>query len=90
MRLENKLFRAARHTQSSQSPYSPALTSVIASYSSGSCRTSAKEFESHIDLQAAALQWGQQLSKDSLHREVQRPVDHCQDAIDSGGDHLTE
>ena len=51
---------------------------------------SKREFESHEDLQEAALHWARSLSEEDLQREVQRLVDHCQAVIEAQGDYVTD
>ena len=48
-----------------------------------------QSFESHLEVEQAALQCLRNLPEELLHQEIQKLYDHCQDVIDAGGDYVT-
>ena len=47
-------------------------------------------FQSHMEVEAAALQCLRGIPEEVLHHEVQKLYDHCQDIIDAGGAYVIE
>lgn len=48
-----------------------------------------KEFNGHMELEQAALQWARQLDREALKREVQKLVDYCLSVIEQDGNYVT-
>ena len=51
---------------------------------------SKRVFSGHTEVREAALQWARSLDEDSLKKEVQQLMEHCQAVIKAGGDYVTE
>ena len=89
-RCVKEFFQARKITTIFQSPYSPDMNlcdRFLFTWMKSDLST--QDFKDHLEVQEAALRWARQLSENSLQREVQKLIDHCQCVIDSGGDYIT-
>jgi transposase len=89
--VTKEFFNSRGVTQVWQSPYSPDFNLCDRFlFNWLKARLRQETFESHLEVETAALHEMRMISEETLYREVEKLYEHCQRVIDVGGDYVQE